>query len=524
MLKLVISDDEGKTTTIPLTRDELTIGRKDGNSIRLTERNVSRRHARIVKRTEGFFLEDLASYNGIVINGQRLAEARPMRNGDQILIGDYKLQVVEEAGAQISAPPPPAPPPPAAEHAAPLIAATTPPSAAPGAPGLAALNDPLAPSSAARTEVPESIRGMRLVFLSPAGVPAPVMLDRLPMILGRSETADIALAFSSISREHARLVCDDNKLYIEDLGSSNGVQINGEKINRRGELGPGDMVQLGVVEFRVARRGDSTVVIQRAASDDRATAGRSNKGLILGVIFGGVSLGLAVLLVASKSNNRVPVTAPALPAVVAPAAPPAPTPVAIAPAAPAPAPVAAPAPAPAPEPPPVAAPEPPPTVAAAPPAPEPPPTPPPAAVVPAAAPEPVAAAPVQQVVDPADRRHPDHTADRHPRAAAPAPAPRAAPTPAPAAASAPPPDGATPMDQARACLRNNSNNMAAGNQCVVQVLRGHATTTQELGLLCTTYRSLGRTPDAMRCMRNYIQHFPEGPQVGPFQTYIDNNQ
>ncbi len=80
------------------------------------------------------------------------------------------------------------------------------------------------------------------------------------------------------------------------------------------------------------------------------------------------------------------------------------------------------------------------------------------------------------------------------------------------------------MDQARACLRNNSNNMAAGNQCVVQVLRGHATTTQELGLLCTTYRSLGRTPDAMRCMRNYIQHFPEGPQVGPFQTYIDNNQ
>ncbi|MBK8692758.1 MAG: FHA domain-containing protein, partial [Deltaproteobacteria bacterium] len=100
MLKLVISDDEGKTMVIPLTRDELTIGRKDGNSIRLTERNVSRRHARIVKRAEGFFLEDLASYNGIVINGARLADPKPMRGGDQILIGDYKLQVVEEAGAQ----------------------------------------------------------------------------------------------------------------------------------------------------------------------------------------------------------------------------------------------------------------------------------------------------------------------------------------------------------------------------------------------------------------------------------------
>ena len=47
MFKLVIQDDEGKTTVVPLIRDEITIGRKEGNTIRLTERNVSRRHARI---------------------------------------------------------------------------------------------------------------------------------------------------------------------------------------------------------------------------------------------------------------------------------------------------------------------------------------------------------------------------------------------------------------------------------------------------------------------------------------------
>ncbi|MDB4930463.1 MAG: hypothetical protein JWM10_2947, partial [Myxococcaceae bacterium] len=319
MLKLVISDDEGKTMVIPLTRDELTIGRKDGNSIRLTERNVSRRHARIVKRSEGFFLEDLASYNGIVINGARLAEAKPMRGGDQILIGDYKLQVVEEAGAQPT-PPPPAPPPVASEHAAPLLAAT--PSTPPlnGAPGLAALNDPLAPAVPSGP-VPEHIRGMRVVFLAPAGVPAPVMLDRLPMILGRSESADIALAFSSISREHARLFVEDDKLFIEDMGSSNGVQVNGEK-HRKSELAAGDMVQLGVVEFRVARRGDSTVVIQRAAADEKAAAGRSNKGLIAGVVFGGVCLGLAVLLVVSKGRTSPTVPQPETPAPLAVAAAP----------------------------------------------------------------------------------------------------------------------------------------------------------------------------------------------------------
>ena len=45
MFKLVICDDEGKTTIVPLIRDEVTIGRREGNTIRLTDRNVSRNHA-----------------------------------------------------------------------------------------------------------------------------------------------------------------------------------------------------------------------------------------------------------------------------------------------------------------------------------------------------------------------------------------------------------------------------------------------------------------------------------------------
>jgi hypothetical protein len=85
------------------------------------------------------------------------------------------------------------------------------------------------------------------------------------------------------------------------------------------------------------------------------------------------------------------------------------------------------------------------------------------------------------------------------------------------------PDGATPMDQARACLRNNAINMAAGNQCVVQVLRGRASTESELGLLAVTYRAMGRTPDAVRAMRLYIQRFPDGPRAAGFSQYIANN-
>ena len=47
MIRLVISDNEGTTTVVPLVRDEVSIGRKEGNTIRLTERNISREHCRI---------------------------------------------------------------------------------------------------------------------------------------------------------------------------------------------------------------------------------------------------------------------------------------------------------------------------------------------------------------------------------------------------------------------------------------------------------------------------------------------
>ena len=47
MWKLVIEDDEGKRTVVPLARDDYTIGRQEGNTIRLTERNVSRHHGRV---------------------------------------------------------------------------------------------------------------------------------------------------------------------------------------------------------------------------------------------------------------------------------------------------------------------------------------------------------------------------------------------------------------------------------------------------------------------------------------------
>jgi len=76
-MKLIIEDDEGRKTVVQLVRDEITIGRQDGNTIRLTERNVSRRHARLVKENGNVLIEDLGSYNGVRVNGETQATNVP---------------------------------------------------------------------------------------------------------------------------------------------------------------------------------------------------------------------------------------------------------------------------------------------------------------------------------------------------------------------------------------------------------------------------------------------------------------
>ena len=121
MFKLTIEDDEGKTTVVPLARDEITIGRLEGNTIRLTERNVSRRHARLVRQNGALYIEDLSSFTGVRVNGAKIGSATPLREGDEVQIGDYRLALRgERTTAPITdrptmpaipavAPPPPAP-------------------------------------------------------------------------------------------------------------------------------------------------------------------------------------------------------------------------------------------------------------------------------------------------------------------------------------------------------------------------------------------------------------------------------
>jgi len=106
-LRLIIEDEEGATTIVPLGEEEVTIGREPGNTIQLTEQNVSRQHARLTQGQDGWVIEDLDSYNGVKVNGVLVEGSVTLNEGDVVQIGDYHLALsnnVEQTTLNIERP------------------------------------------------------------------------------------------------------------------------------------------------------------------------------------------------------------------------------------------------------------------------------------------------------------------------------------------------------------------------------------------------------------------------------------
>ncbi|MGA9534107.1 MAG: FHA domain-containing protein, partial [Anaerolineales bacterium] len=65
------------------------------------------------------------------------------------------------------------------------------------------------------------------------------------MMIGRDVTNDIVVADAEISRQHARINRTPGGYVLEDLGSTNGSFVNGERLVAPRVLNPGDLVGLG---------------------------------------------------------------------------------------------------------------------------------------------------------------------------------------------------------------------------------------------------------------------------------------
>jgi pSer/pThr/pTyr-binding forkhead associated (FHA) protein len=74
--------------------DELTIGRAPGCAVPLPDDNfASTMHARVFRRDGDYWVEDLGSTNGSLVNGRRISAATPLRRGDRLQIGRTVLEL-----------------------------------------------------------------------------------------------------------------------------------------------------------------------------------------------------------------------------------------------------------------------------------------------------------------------------------------------------------------------------------------------------------------------------------------------
>jgi hypothetical protein len=68
------------------------------------------------------------------------------------------------------------------------------------------------------------------------------------VVLGRSREADIVLQDPNVSRRHAELRRDDSGWQVVDLGSTNGIKVNGRQVDNQ-PLRPGDQITIGVTDL-----------------------------------------------------------------------------------------------------------------------------------------------------------------------------------------------------------------------------------------------------------------------------------
>ena len=219
MWKLNVEDDQANVTTVNLVRDEYSVGRDVENAIRLTERNISRKHAILKRNAVGWILVDERSYNGCFVNGKRIAGEHRVENGDLVQLGDYRLELLNEG---------------AVDAAGEALAAT----------------GPIKPLRQTIKELPD-----RLVMIAGPAVGIPFTLAQKRIVIGRAEDCDLPINDTSVSRVHAEIqALGDGRYEVVDRGSSNGVRINGVELKRT-ILDAGDVVELGDVQLKFVPAG-----------------------------------------------------------------------------------------------------------------------------------------------------------------------------------------------------------------------------------------------------------------------------
>jgi ABC-type multidrug transport system ATPase subunit len=170
------------------------IGRGPDNDIVLSDQTVSRHHAQLDQIDGALHITDLGSLNGTQVNSQTLEPRvpHPVKDGDSIGIGCFTLTL---------------------------------------------------------RPAPEESFVDRVVAEAPQEekLQVPDLQGRSSLTIGRDPDNDVVIAHPMVSRKHARIARTgpDGQHTIEDLGSTNGTFVNGERVDRPSLLHRGDTIYIG---------------------------------------------------------------------------------------------------------------------------------------------------------------------------------------------------------------------------------------------------------------------------------------
>ena len=90
--RLILKGLAGDLTEYPLSETNNVLGRSTNASVRLADREVSRKHSQVDKEGEDFILRDLGSSNGTFLNGKRIFGPTRLKDGDEVVIGTSKME------------------------------------------------------------------------------------------------------------------------------------------------------------------------------------------------------------------------------------------------------------------------------------------------------------------------------------------------------------------------------------------------------------------------------------------------
>jgi type III secretion system YscD/HrpQ family protein len=221
---LVVRLEEGEEWILGRDPDEV--------SLVLEDPMVSRKHVICRLTAEGYVLENLSSVNPATQNGKVITEPVLLREGDILQIGNTFFHFTEKTPTFVEL---------SEEFSLPRETEVV---------------EEKEDLSSVSVEANGEVRWLLKVISGPNNGAEFAVQRGSTYILGKDPNlCDIVFQDLSVSRQHARLIVDEeNHVFIEDLGSRNGVLINGELITEKHPASSQDLIALGTTSFLMIDR------------------------------------------------------------------------------------------------------------------------------------------------------------------------------------------------------------------------------------------------------------------------------